>query len=55
VAEDAVIVDCDRVFPALARIFIGRAESSLEPGFWLKVERSEEDDEEVVEIEAAAG
>ena len=30
-------------------------ESSLEPDFWPNVDRSDEDDEDVVDIEAGAG
>lgn len=33
----------------------GSVESSLDPDLWLKLDKSEDDDEDVVDIEAGAG
>lgn len=48
------IVDWGLAAPETTRAVPTKTESSLDPDFWLNAERSE-DDEEVVETEAAAG
>jgi hypothetical protein len=50
-----MIVDCGRAIPKLPRAVPVIAKSSFDPDFWLIEETSDEDVEDVVEMEAGAG
>jgi hypothetical protein len=55
VAEDVIMVELGRAVPETTRAFPMIAESSLDPDLWLNEERSEEDDEDVVDTEGLGG
>jgi hypothetical protein len=49
------MVECGRGAPEVTRAVPEIVESSLAPDLWLSADRSDEDDEEVVDTEGAAG
>ena len=55
VEDDVMTVECGLVVPETTRAVPTIAESSLVPDLWLIEERSEEDDDDVVETEGFAG
>ena len=55
VEDDVMTVECGLVVPETTRAVPTIAESSLVPDLWLIEERSEEEDDDVVETEGFAG
>ena len=55
VEEDVMIVEWGRAVPETTRAVDMTAEPSLDPDFWLSEERSEDEEEDVVDTEGWAG